>query len=171
MRTCRCASSRFGLGLFTWKFLFSNSPTASPIGGVWERQIRTAKGILDALFETHGKCLDSESLHTLLVEIKAIVNSRLITAETISDIKSDIPLQPDNLLTMESKVIIPPLGCFSAAGIYSQKLGRRVYFEELVRKLSKTWKINFRNGKIVLLKAENHRSDWPVVSIIETFEI
>ena len=38
----------------------------------------------------HVKSLDDESLHTLLVEIEAIVNSRPMTTETISDVKSDI---------------------------------------------------------------------------------
>ena len=84
---------------------------------VWERQIRTASGILNALIKTHGKRLDDESLHTLLVEVEALLNSRLMTAETISEIKSDIPLSPPNLLTMKLKVILPPPGCISPVGI------------------------------------------------------
>ena len=89
------------------------------MGGVWERQIRTARGILNALVKTHGKSLDDQSLHTLLVEVEALVNSRPMTTETISDVTSDIPLSPANLLIMKSKVILPPPGCFSSADIYS----------------------------------------------------
>ena len=80
------------------------------MGGVWKRQTRTARGILNALVKTHGKSLDNESLHTVLVEVEAIVNSRPVTTENISDLKSDIPLSPANLLTMKSKVILPPPG-------------------------------------------------------------
>ena len=36
------------------------------------------------------------------------------------------------------------------------------------RKTCKTRKRNFRNGDIVLLKAETHRNHWPVACIIET---
>ena len=97
------------------------------MGGVWERQIRTARGILNALVKTHGKNLYNESTHTLLVEVEAIVNSRPMTTETINDDKSDIPLSPANLLTMRSKVILPPLGCFSSANIYCQKRWRTVH--------------------------------------------
>ena len=75
--------------------------------------------MLNALVKTHGKSLDDESLHTLLVEVEAIVNSRLMTTETISDVKSDIPSWPANLLTVKSKVILSPTGCFSSADIYS----------------------------------------------------
>ena len=155
------------------------------MGGVWERQIRTARGILNALVKTHGKSLDDQSLHTLLVEVEALVNSKPMTMETISDVTSDIPLSPANLLIMKSKVILPPPGCFSSADIYSQKHWRRVqhianefwsrWRKEFLRKLQdrKTWKTrrrNFRNGDIVVLKVETHRNHWPVTRIIETFE-
>ena len=73
------------------------------------------------MVKIHGKSLDDKSLHTLLVEVEAIVNSRSMTTETISDIKSDIPLSPANLLTMKLNVILTPPGYFSSAGIYSRK--------------------------------------------------
>ena len=59
-----------------------NSPlTVSQMGGVWERQIRTARGIVNALIKTHGKSLDNESFYALLVKVEAIVNSRPMTTE------------------------------------------------------------------------------------------
>ena len=87
------------------------------MGEAWERQIRTASGILNVLIKTHGKSLDDESSHTLLVKVEALLNSRLMTAKTISEFKSDIPLSPPNLLTMKLKVTLPPPGCISPAGI------------------------------------------------------
>ena len=89
-----------------WIIWINNSLTASHMGGAWERQIRTARGILEALVKTNGKILYNESLHTLLVEVEAIVNSRPVTTKTINDAKSGIPLSPANLLTMKSKIIL-----------------------------------------------------------------
>ena len=93
-----------------------NTPTASRMGKIWERQIRIARGILNTLIKTHGKSLEDESLHTLLVEVEPTVNSRAMKTETISDVKSDISLSASaNLLTMKSIVILPPPACFSFA--------------------------------------------------------
>ena len=159
-----------GADWITW---INNPPAVNPMGGVWERQIRTARGILNAFVKTHGKSLDHDLLHSPPVELEAIVNSRPMTTESISDVKSNIPLSPANLLTMKSKVIFPPPGCFSATDIYCQKRWRRVqhianefwsrWSKELLqtlqeRKTCKTRRRNFRNGGIVLLKAETHRN-------------
>ena len=54
-----------------WK---RNTPLASHIGGVWERQIRSARNILSSLMKTHGASLDEESLNTLFAEVEGIVN-------------------------------------------------------------------------------------------------
>ena len=107
-----------------WIIWISNSLTVSHMGGVWERQIRTSRGILNALVKTYGENLYNKSTHTLLVEVEAIVNSRPMTTETINYVKSDISLWPANLLTMRSKVILSPPGCFSSADIYCQKRWR-----------------------------------------------
>ena len=95
-----------------WITWINNSPTASHMGGVWERQIRTARGILNVLVKILGKSLADTSLHTFLVDVEAIVNARPITIATISDVKSDIPFSPAHLLTMISKVILPSLDAF-----------------------------------------------------------
>ena len=110
-----------GADRITW---INNPPTASDMSGVWERQIRTARGILNALVKTHGKSLDKELLHTVVVEVEALGNSRPMTTETISDAKCGIPLSPANLLSMKSKVILPLPGCFSSADIYCRKRWR-----------------------------------------------
>ena len=98
-----------GADWITW---INNPQTASHMGGVLERQIRTARGILKALVKTHGESLDDESLHTMLVELEAKVNSRPRSTETIGGVKSDIPLSRANLVTMKLTVILPPPGCF-----------------------------------------------------------
>ena len=64
-----------------WITCINSLVTVSQMGGVWERQIRTARGIVNALIKTHGKSLDNESFYALLVKVEAIVNSRPMTTE------------------------------------------------------------------------------------------
>ena len=52
-----------------WK---RNPPHANNMGGVWERQIRSAHSILNSLLKTHGSNLTEESLQTLVVEVEAL---------------------------------------------------------------------------------------------------
>ena len=51
-----------------------NTPSASHMGGVWERQIRTVRNILSSLMRDFGTSLDDESLRTFLCETMPIVN-------------------------------------------------------------------------------------------------
>ena len=95
------------------------------MGGLWERQIRTVKSILNALLKTHGRSLNDEALHTLLVEVEAIVNSRPMITETINDVQSHFPLSSSNLPTMKSKVIMLPPGILGPADVYCRKRWRR----------------------------------------------
>ena len=44
--------------------------------GIWERQVRLARTILNSLLQSHGHSLDEESLQTLMTETEAIINSR-----------------------------------------------------------------------------------------------
>ena len=48
---------------------------ASHMVGIWERQIRSARGIIAPLLQTHDHNLDEESLQTLMTETKAVINS------------------------------------------------------------------------------------------------
>ena len=76
------------------------------------RAIRSARNILASLLRTHSSSLDEESLNTLFTEIEAIVNSRSLVVETINDVNSEVALSPNILLTMKSKVVMPPPGAF-----------------------------------------------------------
>ena len=78
------------------------------MGGVWERQIPSAKSILAALLKIHGHSLKDEGLRTPAAEKETIIKSRPLTLESLSDVNSEIPLSPSNLLTMKSDVIMPP---------------------------------------------------------------
>ena len=104
-----------------WILWHNNPPGASHMGGVWERQIRSGKIILEGLLKTHSHSLNDESLRTLMAEVELIINSRPLTVETISDSKSKIPLSPSNLLTMKTSVVMPPPGEFSKPDAYSKR--------------------------------------------------
>ena len=45
-------------------FEFQNTPTASHTGGVWERQGRSVRDILQSLSKDYAHILNDESLHT-----------------------------------------------------------------------------------------------------------
>ncbi len=106
-----------------WILWKKNTPAASHTGGVWERQIRTIKSVLMSLIKSSPRVLDSETLHTFLVEAESIVNSRPLTLENLSDPESK-PLSPKQILTMKSRVVSPPPGVFQKADVYCRKRWR-----------------------------------------------
>ena len=75
-------------------------------------------------------------LHTVFIELEAVVNLRRKTTKMISDTQSLLPLSPTNIITMKSKVIKLPPRTFSAADSLDCKM--------VVCKL-------FKNGKLDVL--------------------
>ena len=143
-----------------------NTPHASHMGGVWERQIRTVKGVLSSLLKSCPRKLDEESLRTFLTEAEAIVNSRPLTLESLHDPETT-PLTPNQILTMKTFVASPPPGDFQGEGVYARKRWRVV--QHLAEKFWSRWKKeylqllqlrqkwagekrNLRVGDVVLLK-------------------
>ena len=106
-----------GADWIVWK---KNPPNASHFDGIWERQIRSARATLNGLLNNHGKSLDTESLQNSMVECEAIINSRPLTVDRISDVNSPARLAPANILTMTSKVILPPPAVFERPDIFSK---------------------------------------------------
>ena len=64
------------------------------MGGVWDRQIKSAGVILSALLKQHGRSLNNKSLITLLTEVELIVNSRPLTEETLGDVGEEFNISP-----------------------------------------------------------------------------
>ena len=122
---------------FEWK---RNSPKASHMGGVWERMIRSVKEVMQSLLKNNAHILNDESLHTLLTEAEAVVNSRPLTVENINDPDS-LPLSPSNLLTMKAKVVLPPPGEFQKEDLYARKRWRRV--QHLANEFWQRWRKEF----------------------------
>ena len=53
-------------------------------------------------------CINNEKFRTLLAETEKIINSRSLKVETLSDVTSQIPFSPNNLLTQKTNVVLPP---------------------------------------------------------------
>ena len=163
-----------------------NVPSASHMGGVWERQIRSVRNVLATLLYKHGTQLDDESLKTFLCESAAIVNSRPLTVDNVNDPTSAAPLTPNHLLTFKSKVVLQPPGNFQSTCLYSRKRWRRTQY--LVNEFWGRWRVEFlqnlqsrqkwskvkRNmqvGKIVPLKNDNKlRNYWQLGRVVDTYE-
>ena len=167
---------------FAWKM---NVPHASHMGGVWERQIKTVRSVLTGLLENHGNQLDDESLRTLMIEAEAIVNSRPLTTDDLTDPDSQDVLTPNHLLTMKSSIILAPPGNFQRADVYSKKRWRRVqqladefwqrwrksYLQSLQTR--QKWTTPMKNvevGDIVILKDDSvPRNCWKLARVETTY--
>ena len=104
-----------------WKF---NPPSASHMGGVWERQIRSVRRILNVLMKE--QVVDDESLSTLFCTVESIINNRPLT--TVSDDHRDPePLTPNHLLLMRRSPELPP-GEFVKQDCYSRRRWRQVQY-------------------------------------------
>ena len=162
-----------------------NPPSASHMGGVWERQIRSVRSVLGAILGQSGARLDTSSLRTLMYEVTAIVNSRPLTTETLETAEGPLPLTPNHLLTMKSGIIMPPPGNFVREDLYLKRRWRRVQY--LVDVFWTRWKKeylhtlqargkwqrqqrNLRVGDIVLLQEDGAcRADWRMARVEEVF--
>lgn len=167
------------------EFIF-NAPSASHAGGVWERQIRTVRNVLNATFSQCPGRLDDASLRTLFYEAMAIVNSRPLNVDGINDPKSLEPLTPNHLILMKSKVALPPPGKFVKEDVYATKRWRRVQYlieqfwgrwkREYLLNIStrQKWHVPRRNLKvndIVIIKDDTlPRNQWQLGRVVETME-
>ena len=146
------------------------------MGGVWERQIRTVRNVLQALLEKNSQQLDDESLRTLMAEVMAVVNSRPLTYD-LED-PEQVPLNPNMILTGKTKVVLPPPGKFQREDLYVRRRWRRV--QHLANEFWSRWRkeylqglqvrpkwnsesVNLREGDIVMIVDNNTpRNDWSV---------
>ena len=62
------------------------------MGGIWKQPIRSLRQILAASIRTNRKSLDDKALRTLMVEVKAVVNSKPLNVDTINDADSKMPI-------------------------------------------------------------------------------
>ncbi|XP_055366070.1 uncharacterized protein LOC129604298 [Betta splendens] len=167
------------------EFVF-NAPSASHAGGIWERQIRTIRSVLNLTAARCSGRLDDASLRTLFYEAMAIVNSRPLVVNGIDDPSSPEPLTPNHLILMKSKVALPPPGKFVKEDMYAAKRWRRVQYlteqfwsrwkKEYLLNVStrQKWHVPRRNLKvddIVIIKEDTlPRNQWQLGRVVETTE-
>lgn len=84
-----------------------NVPSASHMGGIWERLIRTIRAVLSGLLEDHAQDLVDEALRTVFTEAENIMNSRPLTVNNLSDPDAPKPTTPNHLLTLRTKLVLP----------------------------------------------------------------
>ena len=163
-----------------------NVPSASHMGGVWERQIRTVRSVLEVLLDQCTYQLDDESLRTFMYEAANIVNSRPLCTDNLTDPQSPVPLTPNHILTMKSQIVLPPPGNFVREDLYLRKKWKRVQY--LLNVFWSKWKVEYLNtlqqrkkwnqpsrnvteNDIVLVKDENSaRNKWPLGIVEEVYQ-
>ena len=155
-----------------WITFKMNPPHASHRGGVWERQIRSVRSVLSSLLESNGAQLNDESLRTLMCEVEAILNSRPLTVDTLNDPNSLSPLTPNHLLTMKSKIVLPPPGSFQEADKYSRRRWRKEYLQNL--KTRAKWcrpRKDLGVGDVVTIKDEDTpHNKWQLARVLEAIQ-
>lgn len=153
-----------------------NTPHASHHGGVWERQIRTVRKVLNAVMKE--QVLTDEGLNTLMCEVEAVINSRPLTNNS-SDQQDPEPLTPNHLLIMRSSPLV--VGKMEQTDMYCKKRWKQVQYladifwkrwlHEYLLTLQERqkWHVTGRNlqvGDVVLMMDENSpRCHWPVARV------
>ena len=159
-----------------WSF---NPPSASHMGGLWERMIRTVRRILCAILGRNTRLTD-DILHTIICNVENIVNGRPIT-KVNTDINDDEPLTPNHLLLQHCNISVS-WGIFFSADLYRKRWRSSQYLTDLFWKrwskeyvsllqLRSKWqtnKTNLKIGDLVLIQTENTpRGMWPLGLIKE----
>ncbi|KAL7863273.1 hypothetical protein SRHO_G00122570 [Serrasalmus rhombeus] len=128
--------------------------------------------------------LNDASLRAFLYEAMAIVNSRPLTVDNLTDPDSLEPLTPNHLLTQKSNKALPPPGEFIREDMYGRKRWRHVQY--LAEQFWSRWRKeylatiatrqrwhsprrNIQPGDIVMLRDDNlPRYEWRLGRVSET---
>ena len=160
-----------------WVF---NPPTASHMGGTWERMIRSVRKILNAVLKEQN--LAEESLVTLMCEVEAILTPLMKISDDPSDLQA---LTPNHLLLLRAGPSFPP-GMFSREDQYSNKRWKQVqylsdvfflkrwtreYLPMLQERMKwRSFRRNLSVGDIVLVVDDSSpRCLWPLGRVLEVF--
>jgi hypothetical protein len=169
-------------------FIF-NPPTGSHMGGIFERQIRTVKSVLNGILCKHGSRMDTTTLRTALYEVMAIVNSRPLSIEDMHD-PSGTVITPNHLLTgkrFDGNVLpTQPMAGNEMEDIYVRR--RWLQAQVIANEFWKAWKHLYLNnitirqkwtkkersialGDIVILdESDCPRGQWKVGMVDELIE-
>jgi hypothetical protein len=107
-----------------WTF---NPPSASHMGGAWERLIISVRQILRALLKE--QIVGDEVLLTVVAEATTILNSRPLTRNS-DDPRDEIPLTPNHLLHLRPCPALPP-GVFTEHDHYKRRWKQAQYLANI----------------------------------------
>lgn len=93
------------------------------------------------LHDQHGPQLDDESLGTFMVEAESAINGHPLTVGNLNSPNSLEPLTPNTVLTMKTKIVMPPPCKYKRVDLYSRKHWHRVQF--LANEFWSRWKRDF----------------------------
>ena len=156
-----------------------NPPSASHMGGAWERMIRSVRQILKAILKE--QLVSDEVLSTVMAEVVNILNSRPLTRNSDSALDEQ-PLTPNHLLHLRPRPDLPPgifdkddLSCRRAwrqaqylANLFWLRWTREYLPNLLERKKWNTLRRNLEVGDLVLLADESFpRGKWPLGRVVE----
>ena len=127
-----------------WTF---NPPTASHMGGSWERMIRSVRRILSSLLTSQS--ISEEVLQTAMTKVEWIINSRPLVPITL-DPKNEEPLTPNHLLLLKGNPNVPP-GLFDYKDCYVRRRWAQVQY--IADQFWRRWTREF-------LPNLNHRQKW-----------
>lgn len=131
-----------------WMF---NPPAAPHMGGVWERMVRSVKSALASM--PQSRVPNDETLHAVLSEAQAIVNSRPLTFVSL-DSADDEALTPNHFLLGSSSGVVQTPKTIEIDSAAINKLGQssstdQPLLEKVVKRIHtgdfKTNKMVFRN--------------------------
>ena len=160
-----------------WKF---NPPSASHMGGMWERLIRSLRSALNSL--SRLQTLTDESLATFVAETERILNDRPLT-EVSDDIEDLEPLTPNHVLLAQRKHCFAPGVFVKEDGLLRRRWRQAQYLTDLFwkrwlkeylptlrerQKWLQTQK-NLKTGDLVLVSMDTARGDWPLGRIVNTY--
>ena len=161
----------------TWTL---NPPSASHMGGVWERKIGSVRRVMEATFAATGnRSLTFDELSTILAEAANVVNNTPLWAVS-SDPNDPLPLSPNDLLRPHDGIIPPPPEEYDEADLHRYGKLRYRRAQYLVEHFWSKWKDDYihtltvrrkwtqpkpslRVGDIVLLREKHvRRNEWPM---------
>ncbi|XP_064641321.1 uncharacterized protein LOC135496115 [Lineus longissimus] len=102
-----------------------NPPAVSHMGGVWERQIRSVRKVLDGIMKLQN--LTDDTLHTMMCLVEAIINGRPLTK------LSDDPVEPitsNHSLLLRPGLCLPP-GLFDETDLYRRQWRQVQYLADV----------------------------------------
>jgi Pao retrotransposon peptidase/Family of unknown function (DUF5641)/Protein of unknown function (DUF1759) len=148
------------------KFYF-NPPTASHMGGLFERQIRTVKSVLRGLLTKYEGLIDTSTLRTVLYEVMAVVNSRPLSVEDMSDPSGTI-ITPNHLLTGKTLcggiLQTQPMVEFDPEEIYGRHRWRKA--QAIAEEFWRVWKSQYLKNIIIRQKWANPDRDLCVGDVV-----